>query len=428
MPPPKSSSTSPRDDGNQNVALTIAVSVLELGIICIGSYYLSGWLNRKMQESQLSRPGNTVAAKRLMDILRRRGLDKVPELSLSSYEQSMAEDVVDPAELQTEFKDIGGLDEIKQELWQLAVLPLKRPDLFMANSLVQPPMGILLYGKPGTGKTMLAKAIAKEADATFVEIKLSKIMDKWFGESNKLIAATFSLAKKLSPSIIFVDELDTFLNPRDQSEGNASSTLKSEFLVLWDGLTTSSGTMVLGATNRPHNVDAAILRRLPRMFGIPLPNQKSRLDILRLQLKDQTMKQEVVQFLPELSELTRGYSGSDLKEVCRAAAMTPIHEIMAEASRRAVMGETSILTDKSVTPKLRPLCKQDFVRALEKVKFTGHEAQAYGKQERQENATKHVMGDQEAAVMLRAMRMFKTMSMMEKSVDENEDIPNLDAE
>lgn len=151
MAPPKSSSTSPRDDGNQNVALTIAVSVLELGLICIGSYYLSGWLNRKMQESQLSRPGNTVAAKRLMDILRRRGLDKVPELSLSSYEQSMAEDVVDPAELQTEFKDIGGLDEIKQELWQLAVLPLKRPDLFMANSLVQPPMGILLYGKPGTG-------------------------------------------------------------------------------------------------------------------------------------------------------------------------------------------------------------------------------------------------------------------------------------
>jgi hypothetical protein len=149
MSPPESSSTPPRSDGNQNVALTVVVGVLELGMICVGSYYLSGWLNRKIQENQLSRPGNTTAVKRLMDILRRRGLDKLPELS--SYEQSMAEDVVDPAMLQTEFMDIGGLDEIKQELWQLAVLPLKRPDLFSANSLVQPPMGILLYGKPGTG-------------------------------------------------------------------------------------------------------------------------------------------------------------------------------------------------------------------------------------------------------------------------------------
>ena len=124
-------------------------SVIELGAALSLSYLAGTWLARRFQESSMSHPGNSKAVQRLVEIMRRRGLKRLPELS--SYEQSMAEDVVDPATLQTEFKDIGGLDDIKQELWQLAVLPLKRPDLFGNNALVQPPKGILLYGKPGTG-------------------------------------------------------------------------------------------------------------------------------------------------------------------------------------------------------------------------------------------------------------------------------------
>jgi ATP-dependent Zn protease len=134
----------------ENLAVTIAVNVIQLGVICVGSYYLSGWLSKKMREDQMGRPGNTQAVQRLLEIMgKRNNLKKLPELS--AYEQSMAEDVVDPSQLTTDFKDIGGLDDIKQELWQLAVLPLKRPDLFADNDLVQPPKGILLYGKPGTG-------------------------------------------------------------------------------------------------------------------------------------------------------------------------------------------------------------------------------------------------------------------------------------
>ena len=144
--------TTPHDAGEtsaENTAVAIALPLLQWGLICVGTYLITGWATRKLQDQQ-DRPSNTKAVQRLLVILRRRDLkSRMPELS--SHEQAMAEDVVDPEVLQTEFKDIGGLDEIKQELWQLAVLPLKRPDLFSNNSLVQPPKGILLYGKPGTG-------------------------------------------------------------------------------------------------------------------------------------------------------------------------------------------------------------------------------------------------------------------------------------
>jgi SpoVK/Ycf46/Vps4 family AAA+-type ATPase len=313
-------------------------------------------------------------------------------------------------------------------------LPLLRPDLFLSDSgLVSPPKGILLYGPPGTGKTMLAKAIAKESHATFVNVQLSTIMNKWFGESNKLISAVFGLARKLAPSVVFIDEMDAFLSQRDGTEGSAVNSMKSEFLTLWDGLLSerpqkcsgggggdndnnnnNNGTLseatssmmlptppiiVLGCTNRPYDVDPAILRRLPRSFEISLPNHNSRLQLLRLFLEKQHMTPEAKAFLPKVAEMTVGYSGSDLKEVCRAAAWEPVREMTSGASRKAVgwdgggnkkkkqqqVNNPMLKRTSSGFPprgtKARPVNKNDFILAVQKVKKTGESARDFHKKE-----------------------------------------------
>ena len=294
-----------RSVDRKEFAVALASEIFQLIVISIGSWYFSKWLLKQngLGRGMASADGNNTseARERLTNMLMEREVAKIQKeyqdhhevemtnkdiesikekvrrqvvrtLDMNQYEAAIAEDVIDPVDIQTSFADVGGIDDMKAELWDLVVLPIIRPDLFVSTSgLVSPPRGILLFGAPGTGKTMLAKAIAKESGATFVNVRLSKIMDKWFGESNKLVAGTFSLARKLAPSVIFIDEIDTFLNQRDSSEGSATTSMKSEFLTLWDGMLSDTGKSgaitVLGATNRPYDVDTAILRRLPRKYA-----------------------------------------------------------------------------------------------------------------------------------------------------------------
>lgn len=237
---------------------------------------------------------------------------------------------------------------------------------------------------------MLAKAIANESGAAFVNIRLSTILNKWFGESNKIISAIFSLAQKLAPSIVFIDEIDTFLGQREGHDSSTVGSIKSEFLTMWDGMLTGNvnikPVLVLGATNRPYDVDSAILRRLPRTFEIGLPPMKSRLAILELILEKQPMTNEAQKLIPALAKSTEGYSGSDLKELCRAAAMEPVRELTAESSRRAVQG----LDQKqgSTPPKgtrVRPVSEKDFAQALKRVRRTGETASNYYKKDENRN-------------------------------------------
>ena len=241
-------------------------------------------------------------------------------------------DVVAPQDIPVTFDDIGGLGEIINELQESVIYPLTMPHLYTSSSsLLSSPSGVLLYGPPGCGKTMLAKALARESGASFINLHISTLTEKWFGDSNKLVAAVFSLARKLQPSIVFIDEIDAVLGTRRSGEHEASGMVKAEFMTLWDGLTSSSADgspqriLVLGATNRVGDIDDAILRRMPKKFAVGLPGPAQRLRIFSLLLKDTKLDDSDFD-LELLVRISEGMSGSDIKEMCRDAAMSPVRE------------------------------------------------------------------------------------------------------
>lgn len=253
-----------------------------------------------------------------------------PQIQTNTYEDMIACDVINPEDIDVTFSSIGGLEYVKQSLHELVILPLQRPDLFTHGKLLRPQKGVLLFGPPGTGKTLLAKAIAKESSAVFINVRIANLMSKWFGDAQKLVTAVFTLAYKLQPSIIFIDEVDSFLGQRRVTEHEALTNMKTEFMALWDGFTTDQNArvMVLAATNRPWELDEAILRRLPRAFEVGMPDKQQRASILKVILKDEVC--ESCLDIEQLAILTDGYSGSDLTELCKQAAYMPIRDLLDE--------------------------------------------------------------------------------------------------
>ncbi|KAG9780196.1 ATPase family AAA domain-containing protein 1, partial [Aureobasidium melanogenum] len=284
------------------------------------------------------------------------------ELHLSPYEQVILQDLVFPEDIRVTFDDIGGLSDIIEELKESVIYPLTMPELYSnTSSLLSAPSGVLLYGQPGCGKTMLAKALAHESGACFINLHISTLTEKWFGDSNKLVNAVFSLARKLEPAIVFIDEIDAVLGTRRSGEHEASGMVKAEFMTHWDGLASASSSgrpqriLVLGATNRIQDIDDAILRRMPKKFPVSLPNTSQRLKILKIVLRDTKLDEEQLD-LEYLARVMSGMSGSDIKEACREAAMIPVREMI---KRQRESGQR---IDQMKAGEVRGLRTTDFFR------------------------------------------------------------------
>ncbi|KAJ7951013.1 spastin [Quillaja saponaria] len=280
-------------------------------------------------------------------------IPKSKQQSGANYDEKLFEminNVIVDRSPSVSWEDVAGLEKAKQALMEMVILPTKRRDLF--TGLRRPAKGLLLFGPPGNGKTMLAKAVASESEATFFNVSAASLTSKWVGEGEKLVRTLFMIAISRQPSVIFIDEIDSIMSTRLASENDASRRLKSEFLIQFDGVTSNPDdiVIVIGATNKPQELDDAVLRRLVKRIYVPLPDDNVRRLLLKHKLKGQAFSLPS-RDLERLVKETEGYSGSDLQALCEEAAMMPIRELGA-----------NILTVKA--NQVRALRYDDFQKAM----------------------------------------------------------------
>jgi len=266
------------------------------------------------------------------------------EVTMDNFFEAMKE--IEPSAIREVFvevpdvkwSDVGGLENIKQELKEAVEWPLKYPDVFKKAGTT-PSKGILMYGKPGTGKTLLAKAVANESGVNFISIKGPQLISRYVGESERGIRETFKKAKQAAPTILFLDEIDSLVPRRGSSSADAHVTERviSQFMTEMDGIEELKGVMVLAATNRLDLIDPAILRsgRFDLSFELPLPDEKTREEIFKIHTKNKPLEKDVD--LKKLAKEIEGRTGSDIEFVCRKASMFAVREYIERHSAEEKM-------------------------------------------------------------------------------------------
>jgi ATP-dependent 26S proteasome regulatory subunit len=276
------------------------------------------------------------------------------------------------------FDDVAGLSHCKQAIKESLLWPMLRPDWY--TGLRDPPKGLLLFGPPGTGKTMLGKAIAQECNARFFSISASSLTSKWFGQGEKMVRTLFAVCRYLQPCVLFFDEIDSILTSRQEGEQEAGRRIKTELLIQMDGINASVtnnnnnnnnnnpnapsiGLIVIGATNLPKELDQAAFRRLPKRLYVPLPGFAARQELisrLLLREKHHALSQDDIKIV---ARRTRGYSAADMTQVCTEAAMVALRELMKDVASKG--GGDSYQRSLLETAKVRPLNLNDFLQTVQ---------------------------------------------------------------
>ena len=253
------------------------------------------------------------------------------------------------------YEDIGGLENEKERIREMVELPIRYPELFERLG-IEPPRGVLLFGAPGTGKTLLAKAVANESEANFIYISGPELVSKYVGESEERLRAIFNEAKEKAPTIIFMDEIDAIAPKREEATNEVERRMVSQLLALMDGMGARGQVIVIGATNRPDAIDPALRRpgRFDREVEIGVPDRKAREQILQIHTKNMPLAGDVD--VKEFANITHGYTGADLTALVREAAMATLRRILPKLpNKKSVPNE--ILMSLNVT-------KSDFMEAF----------------------------------------------------------------
>ena len=316
----------------RNMPFTKDVSLKELAAIT------HGFVGADL--SSLAKEAAMIVLRRLLPDLKYGKDDRIPDSVLEKLQVTKSDfrealKVVRPSALRevlveipnVHWDDIGGMQNVKQELIEAVEWPLKYPDAFKRLG-VKPPKGILLYGAPGTGKTLIAKAVAKESEANFISVKGPELLSKWVGESEKAVREVFKKARQTAPTIIFFDEIDSLVPRRGvSSDSHVAERVVNQLLTEIDGLEDLHDIVIIGATNRPDMVDTGLLRpgRFDRIILTPVPDKKTRLEILKVHSKDMPLKNVDLDYI---AEETEGFVGADVEALCREAAMLALrHDI-----------------------------------------------------------------------------------------------------
>jgi len=283
-----------------------------------------------------------------------------PEVDLDDDEKRLREMIADTIITErpdVKMNEVAGLGDAKQAINDAILAPLKHPELFKGKAR-QPWRGILFYGPAGCGKTLIAKAVASEVNATFFNVSAANIVSKWLGESERLVMHLFQLARKSQPAIVFIDELDSIGVSRSGDDVGGERRMKTQLLTELQGLASNheDRVTVIGATNLPWEIDFALRSRFEKRIHVPLPDTEARAAILEIHMEDIEVAPTVD--YEEMADLTEGYSGRDISIVCREAAMEPIRDLQ----------RTGRMDDEREILDIRPVSRDDFLSAIENIR------------------------------------------------------------